>query len=946
MSGVQLLSKSKSKEHHPSNRSTSSSGYSGVHKASKSSGSRLGAFYSTGPVLSLGRSVQAKMNVGSPGGLFEREADSVAERIMSGGKVSSISRISSGGVGSVAQRQEEEEKEEEELIQAKNLSGHNAKMTPSVESHIQAMKGSGEPLPEPTRAFFEPRFGRDFSRVRVHTDARAADAARKMNARAYTVGKDIVFGAGHYAPGTSGGKRLLAHELSHIVQQKGQGNTIRKKEDESKDVKMSWWEQKKKSWFEEALNEAAVPKKQVMDLFNRAGSAITEILKYPDRFVNTLIKALVQGFQQFNDNISKHLKAGFMSWLFGTMIKAGIHLPEDFSSRSILTMVLQVLGITQALIRQKVAKVIGEKNVSRIEKAWQILSTFMKDGIGGLWEMLKDYLSNLKETVVGEVRKWLTIEVIKAAVVKVVSMFNPVSGLITIIKTIYNVIKFLIERASQIMALFNAIAGSVVELAMGNVTRAANKVEDTLARLLPVAIGFLASLLGIGGIAAKIKGIIKRLQIRVNKAIDMVIGKVVGKVSRLFKRRRDIKGKPKEPVKEREVKPDLRSAKDIVKDTLRVKLPKGARQVADVSKVLASVAPKVSPALTNLKAEEVLPGKPKKEGAIGFKVKGRAGKGGDVLIDAVRYSKEGTAISYEERWKMGVEGVKKAVAKLVKREVSEKTIKDQFPKWENEFGFKALSLNTEKTPWVIEGEMSRKQSVTYLSVGNEPDVGPYKDIEGRKKDKQAHHVPRYKLMEWITNQAKEAKDDFDKLPEGEAKEKAKKNTWIFDLAKLEPEKLYGKLSAINIYKFRHTQKKDAPPKYLWLALWRVHDGPKAAEEAEQRIKEKGRVEPIYYKTKPRIATQVKKRLLDPALKKLNAIWGKTIEQFQRTIGIIARRVAWTDYEVLAASLTQKDEKSDPDGTIKQRKRALERLKRLSKTTWNSVPGIKKLFVFK
>jgi hypothetical protein len=74
-------------------------------------------------------------------------------------------------------------------------------------------------LPESTRAFFEPRFGADFSQVRVHTDSNAAESARGVNALAYTLGRDVVFGAGSYAPGTTGGNRLLAHELTHVVQQ-------------------------------------------------------------------------------------------------------------------------------------------------------------------------------------------------------------------------------------------------------------------------------------------------------------------------------------------------------------------------------------------------------------------------------------------------------------------------------------------------------------------------------------------------------------------------------------------------------------------------------------------------------------------------------------------------------------------------------------------------------
>jgi len=81
------------------------------------------------------------------------------------------------------------------------------------------LRSPGQPLDVATRAFFEPRFGHDFSQVRVHTDAKAAESTRAVNALAYTVGRDVVFGAGQYAPGTTRGNRLLAHELAHRVQQ-------------------------------------------------------------------------------------------------------------------------------------------------------------------------------------------------------------------------------------------------------------------------------------------------------------------------------------------------------------------------------------------------------------------------------------------------------------------------------------------------------------------------------------------------------------------------------------------------------------------------------------------------------------------------------------------------------------------------------------------------------
>jgi len=83
----------------------------------------------------------------------------------------------------------------------------------------EVLRTPGQPLDRAARAFFEPRFGHDFSRVRVHGDPRAAESAAAVSARAYTVGSHIVFGAGEYAPHTNAGRRVLAHELAHVQQQ-------------------------------------------------------------------------------------------------------------------------------------------------------------------------------------------------------------------------------------------------------------------------------------------------------------------------------------------------------------------------------------------------------------------------------------------------------------------------------------------------------------------------------------------------------------------------------------------------------------------------------------------------------------------------------------------------------------------------------------------------------
>jgi hypothetical protein len=118
----------------------------------------------------------------------------------------------------LVQRQVEEE-EEEEMLQAKSTEDSTSEVPNDLESQINAIKGGGRPLAKSERAYFEPRFGYDFGQVRVHIDTLAAESAQAVNARAFTTRQDVVFGAGQYAPGTSEGKRLLAHELTHVVQQ-------------------------------------------------------------------------------------------------------------------------------------------------------------------------------------------------------------------------------------------------------------------------------------------------------------------------------------------------------------------------------------------------------------------------------------------------------------------------------------------------------------------------------------------------------------------------------------------------------------------------------------------------------------------------------------------------------------------------------------------------------
>jgi len=184
--------------------------------------------------------LQPKLTIGQPNDKYEQEADRVADemmrmpeqRLQRQAEEEEEELIQTKPLAEqitpLVQRQMEEDEEEEEPIQTKQVSTHTPAVTPSRASRIQSLKGGGQPLPKSARAFFEPRFGYDFSHVRVHTGGKAIKSARGLNAKAFTVGRDIVFGAGHYRPRSSEGQRLLAHELTHVLQQKGTaGSTVR-----------------------------------------------------------------------------------------------------------------------------------------------------------------------------------------------------------------------------------------------------------------------------------------------------------------------------------------------------------------------------------------------------------------------------------------------------------------------------------------------------------------------------------------------------------------------------------------------------------------------------------------------------------------------------------------------------------------------------------------------
>ncbi|MDX1909690.1 MAG: DUF4157 domain-containing protein [Bacteroidia bacterium] len=334
-----------------------------------------------------GPAIQPKLTIGAPGDRYEQEADAVAERVVSGqpaaptaeGQPSVQMKCAAceeeGPVQRMAGPEEEEPvqmeaapeeeepvqmeaapeeeepvqmeaapeeepvqmeaaPEEEEPVQTKADGSRTA--SPDFASRLQARQGGGQPLPTPVRRQMEQGIGADFSGVRIHTDTEAAHLNHEISAHAFTRGQDVYFNAGRYQPESTAGQRLLAHELTHVVQQGGGGKT----HDQVPDIQGGLWSSIKKAagkvWGGVKKAGSAIVSgakaawkgiswfgKKLWEKFSGIGRRVYQwITLFPGR-VGRLLKGLWQGLKTFKPWTLSWWKSlgkadtwkGFLKWV-------------------------------------------------------------------------------------------------------------------------------------------------------------------------------------------------------------------------------------------------------------------------------------------------------------------------------------------------------------------------------------------------------------------------------------------------------------------------------------------------------------------------------------------------------------------------------------------------------------------------------------------------------
>jgi hypothetical protein len=214
----------------------------------------------------------------------------------------------------------------------------------------------------------------------------------------------------------------------------------------------------------------------------------------------------------------------------------GIRPPADFSLRSILGFVLEVLGVTVDNVFRRLAERVGQPVVDRLRRmldvatgVWSFVSVLITEGPAGLWREVQERLSNLWDQVVQGVIGWVTERIIVAATRWLLSLLD-VSGITPIINALiatYAAIESFIQYLRELLEIVSKVLDGIIGIARGQIDEAAGFLENALATSLPVAIGFLANQFGFGRISQRIREILGSVRARVDGAIDWVIDRAI-----------------------------------------------------------------------------------------------------------------------------------------------------------------------------------------------------------------------------------------------------------------------------------------------------------------------------------------------------------------------------------------------------------------------------------
>lgn len=300
------------------------------------------------------------------------------------------------------------------------------------------------------------------------------------------------------------------------------------------------------TFFSTMLNILGLPPQLVTRVIAKGAQALGDILNDPLGFLGNFLQAMKLGLEGFFNNIGTHLLGGLQAWLFSQFEGTGIEMPQDFSFKSMLKLVFQVLGITVDMLLEILEEVTGRKGlkakvqrvIGAISNAWDWFQKLIAESKEGesLWDRLSNAVGSIWDFILNGVVGWLEQTIVKRALAWIAKKLDP-TGVMAVITTIIDVFALLeavMSKAKEIFEMIERVLDRIGEIIKGILPAAAEVLERALAAAIPVAMAILAAVVGLDGAVDTVKEEIQKLREKVRDGIKRVMTSIKDWILRML----------------------------------------------------------------------------------------------------------------------------------------------------------------------------------------------------------------------------------------------------------------------------------------------------------------------------------------------------------------------------------------------------------------------------
>ena len=304
------------------------------------------------------------------------------------------------------------------------------------------------------------------------------------------------------------------------------------------------------SWLEKAWNKLRAIVNAIIDfatriaeLLGRLVGLVGDIVSSPRYFFSNLVTGIGQGFSTFVNQIDQFLATAFFDWLRGASGLA-VEMPKDWGPKGIFSLFTQLLNLSTETIWERMA-IVYDRTIANafrrgevlLDKGLEIFAIIKNEGLGGLWDHIKESLGNILEETLGMIKETVLYAAIKKVILEIGKLLVPGGGFIAIAEKVIRLLQFIAEARDRILDLIESFVDSVEMAVKGNVPGIVKHITGALTKFITVALDFLVTLFGLGGLKEKVERFIERMRKPIIAGIDWVLNKfkpLVMKGKKLF----------------------------------------------------------------------------------------------------------------------------------------------------------------------------------------------------------------------------------------------------------------------------------------------------------------------------------------------------------------------------------------------------------------------------